>query len=186
MNKKIIKYLLLLFFVNAHSQKLDNLIFWSKEYKISYQDFLGVKKDSSDFATARSALQTRFIYNKKKKEGYNYYIYATFDMNKSFTLSNDSITISHEQFHFDLEELLARKIRKKILALRKRESSHTEYLELFSKHQDTIDFYHGKYDLETARGHFQKIQQVWNKKISKDLEYFESFSAEKLYGPKKD
>ena len=186
MNKKIIKYLLLLFFVNAHSQKLDNLIFWSKEYKISYQDFLGVKKDSSDFATARSALQTRFIYNKKKKGGYNYYIYAAFDMNKSYTLSNDSRLINHEQFHFNIEELLARKIRKEILDLKKREASHTEYLDLFSKYKDSTNFYHDKYDLETARGHLQKKQQVWNKKITKGLESLDSFSAAKLYGIKED
>jgi predicted secreted Zn-dependent protease len=82
----------------------------------------------------------------------------------------------HERLHFDIAELYARKIRKKIQELSARNITdikiyNTMIRELLEE-SNTID---RQYDIETLHGALLKKQKQWEVKIKDELRVLESF-----------
>ena len=97
-----VMFVLLSFFQTSH------LIEWKENSRLTWNDFQGrVDTASPNAALTHSAIHAQFGYDDKELE---FSIRCHFDKNKSWgRIKNDHI-LGHEQGHFDLTEIFARKL----------------------------------------------------------------------------
>lgn len=85
--------------------------------------------------------------------------------------ATDSRTLSHEQLHFDITWLVARRFRQKVLQMKMTRDDYDgliqyEYLESFRE----MNRLQKAFDDETARGMSAAVQQQWAARIARELE----------------
>jgi hypothetical protein len=159
-----------LFFVNSNisfGQNIEDLIIWSENKKLTWADFKGVNKDTL-FKGAKSATGIMISPYSSDNKNYKYRVFAYFEMDKSFTDNDFEYILKHEQLHFDITELFARKIRKKYEFLEGKNLS-VNYIHIYNEFFEKCNKYQDLYDLETAHGTIYKMQKKWEKKVVSEL-----------------
>jgi len=159
----------------------DTIKYWGDNSKLSWNDFQYIDADvnnNSEYA----GIITYIIKNFEFAEfNFNYEIIAVMNPEKSWTLDTSNILLlQHEQLHFDITELYARLIRKKL------ENLKTDYH--ISESQDILDAansldeewkkYHELYDSETSHGTNPDKQIEWNKKILSKLNDLKEYQVD--------
>src|SRR5687768_2492955 len=93
----------------------EDVISWNEFYKLQWHDFQGEPgEDARGDAGAAVQIKAKpFLVKKEIK----YDVVALFNRNKSWARGQSTTLLAHEQLHFDIAELYARKIRKKIKEL---------------------------------------------------------------------
>lgn len=155
-------------------QDKDSIILWSKKRKLIWDDFKGIKKDTN-FIGAKTYSGILMLPYLKESNNYSYKIFACFYKNKSSTDTNYSeYILNHEQLHFDIAELFARKIRKEI-QIQESKSSYVDYLSLYNKKYKSYKLYQKLYDVETSHSTNFKMQKKWKEKIGSELEKLKKY-----------
>lgn len=175
-------FLIFIISTKSYSQnvnKKDSMIIWDKSYRLNYSDFLRKKKDSLDFANARAS--AGLIYNPMKihnnhKYSYDYYVFSVFNRYKSFMVNKNKAILEHEQLHFDIAELIARKLRKHI-SLKDRTK---KYYKIANNYVDSLNTYNYKFDIETTYGNNIEQQKKWKEKIKLELDKLKKYSGVKV------
>ena len=178
-----IKIFIITFFCwnfSCHSQEESSIIFWDKEEKLQYKDFLN-EKDKREYYDAISYTNIYIIPIKEENSTYTgYKVLSIFDKKKSFINKRDSILLKHEQLHFDITELISRKLRKKIKES-KRLYLLNNYLFLRDKYIDTLKNYQNRYDRETLHSYDSIQQKKWRNKVTKELLELSNYTNDKKY-----
>jgi hypothetical protein len=87
--------------------------------------------------------------------------------------------LEHEQLHFNVTELYARKIRKRLKELlAKSETSEKEINSLINKLFEERDEYNEKLDDETSFGTDREKQAEWKKKVDLELNALNLFQIQ--------
>jgi len=174
----------LLFPVFAQAQAdskedVTDVIDWSAERKLNWDDFKG-KVPANVREAALS--QCGFGYatnNVTRREALNVTVQARFYRKQSWSHPDKrSIRLlQHEQRHFDLCELYARKLRQRVANehwtgadINKLDKAYDKLMEELNEMQIT-------YDDETIHGLNTEKQNEWNDKIGKDMDALSSFST---------
>lgn len=92
--------------------KVSDDVLWSAERPLQWADFSGTPDYENDFVKALTASSIRYSYG--CENGYiNYHIESVFKKSQSWVKEEARTTyhLSHEQLHFDITELYARKLR---------------------------------------------------------------------------
>lgn len=95
---------------NSQDQEDEKVIYWSKDRKLKFEDF----KEPPDYTeTNIMARVGTSIYHdyKIEKDTLFYEVYSCMFKYGSWSKSEDTNIINHEQIHFDIREYYARKIR---------------------------------------------------------------------------
>jgi Bacterial protein of unknown function (DUF922) len=95
------------FFNRAICQETIN---WSPTYKLKWEDFQG-PPDSSSKQSATTAYYIIYTYS-YTDSSLKFSVQCLFDKSKSWKKSTDSLLLKHEQGHFDIGEIFARKLQK--------------------------------------------------------------------------
>lgn len=89
----------------------------------------------------------------------------------------DEYTLLHEQGHFDIAELFARKIRKELQTKSFRSATYaTDGIAYLEEMNRAMNRYQEQYDRETGSGIYQKAQAEWNRRIERELEELQAFA----------
>lgn len=171
---------LILFFVSLVSYAQEagksgrSVIVWNEYYKLGWQDFEG-KRTEDAIGDAGSVVQIKakpyLVKNKVKYE-----VTALFLRNKSWVSDPSEELLIHEQLHFDVAELYARKIRKKIQELSARNITDIKIFNtLIQELLEESNAADRQYDIETLHGALLKKQKQWEVKIKDELRELESF-----------
>ena len=151
---------------------------WNEFYKLSWDNFENTVSDDTfgDAGTAVKIIAKPYFVGKRIE----YNVLPLFDRKKSWVYEKDPDLLAHEQLHFDIAELYARKIRKKVAALQAENNKDLGYynteinkLLLESNEMDM------QYDMETLHGGIKAKQMEWRKKIDKELKALEGFKKQK-------
>jgi len=166
-----------------YCQDNNSTIIWEASKKLTWNDFQG-KTDSINFGKAKTSYRIRIIpENVTVDENDNIYGYekmtvqAEFDKNHSWSLAKfDTVVLAHEQLHFDIAELFARKIRKQfhenIIAQKKTyERFWADYKKLWSE----CSTFQKKLDNETNHGRNKEQNKLWRQLVFEKLIKFEGF-----------
>jgi len=175
-----LKTLALLLFVLpaclAHGQSKDT-IYWNADRKITWENFKG-RPDKTTNLLAMT--QAGIGYNVACTNGDLYLkIYCYFNVNKSWTKETGSQELlQHEQLHFDITELYARILRKKLSELSDPCGKNIRELDKiyqsnFNECAKTQDLY----DKETNHSINNEKQKEWEQRIAKELKALEKFSG---------
>jgi|ADGO01.1.fsa_nt_gi hypothetical protein len=88
----------------------NSLIDWSASRKLTWDDFKGpVDPESKNAALTTSSINIEFGYD---GTGLEYSIKCTFNKERSWVRIRNAEVLAHEQGHFDLAEIHARKLNK--------------------------------------------------------------------------
>lgn len=159
----------------------EKQIEWSESRKLTWSDFKG-KVNRKDIYTAETNCELGFksssanIFSKSKIAVTNLFI-----CNSSWVLPKDKHSLAlleHEQLHFDLNEIYARQLRKKIIdrklgyfnLIKESNKIYVDISLLCTKRQEL-------YDAETKHGIDSIAQKRWQKDIKTELRELEAYSA---------
>lgn len=156
----------------------DTIIYWSKNRVLQWNDFQGSTCISCNNIYAETHTATPIIGD--WKDGIpTFKVFCYFKKKTSWKRDTSFLLLSHEQLHFDITELYARKIRKAINYL------NEEFITDLNVYMETINNIlvnqnkeGDEYDRDTQHGIIKKQQEEWNKKISKELEDLKEYEVD--------
>lgn len=154
------------------------LLLWNEFYKLQWDDFQG-EPDKNSFGDAGTAVQIKakpFLVKNKIQ----YDVEAHFNRKKSWIRDPSLSLLAHEQLHFDIAELYARKIRKKIRQLQNQGVNDIKVfnaaIQALLLESNEID---EQYDLETLHGALSRKQAAWSEKVKRQLAELKPYSKPK-------
>jgi hypothetical protein len=148
---------------------------WNSAYHLKWEDFQGKPEPNSEFgAISRCAIKYSLTV---KENTYNYKVDCEFHTKISWTKDFDSVGLRHEQGHFNIAELFARKLRKRFSTYKFNPSKIMQdfrnLFELNNKERLKMD---NLYDQETDFSRNRPKQFYWNKKILIELKKYQAYS----------
>jgi hypothetical protein len=156
----------------------NNSLEWNEFYRLTWEDFQGTPEENSAGDAATSVQIKAKPYMVKDKVRYD--VSALFSKDKSWKRDLSPQLLSHEQLHFDLGELYARKIWKLILEMT---SQGVKDVKAINKavHQllEESNEADRQYDIETLHGALDQKQAEWSKKIKAELGSLKKFKKPK-------
>lgn len=154
----------------------NNLIPWSASRKLAWSDFKGdPDPHSSNAALTSSNINIEFGYN---EDGFQYAIKCSFDKNRSWVRIRTNEVLAHEQGHFDIAEIYARRLNKLMKAYRF--NAKTAGNDINQLYENTMKQHlqtQTRYDQETDYSRNKPKQDEWLKKIEGDLKSLELFAG---------
>ncbi|WP_264524259.1 hypothetical protein [Flavobacterium sp. N502536] len=143
-------------------------ILWSKNRKLTWEDFKGIPDRTDSLTVAGTTSTIKFEYSTTKNMITNYKLQSIFIKSKSWTITNSIQLLAHEQLHFDITELYARKIRKSFDSLRMRKNYNEEnYTSIYNSNIVKSHDLNKLYDNEVFGNNINQNQ--WIKKISNEI-----------------
>lgn len=146
-----------------------SLIEWKEDSKLTWSDFQG-KADpaSTNAALTHSAIHAQFGYDDKELE---YSIRCHFDKNKSWgRIKNDHI-LGHEQGHFDLTEIFARRLYRDLKEYKFNSATVDKDINtIYGAVVRDLKEMQLSYDRETDHSRNIPVQNIWEEKIDSLLE----------------
>lgn len=152
----------------------DTLILWQKKRKLIWDDFKGSKKQPKSLyrlhQVAACGIEFKESFFQETIEDIPIVdVKLYFNKYRGWTITEDPKMLEHEQIHFDIAELYARKIRKKVLSLKNKNVLDVyKYINSVDSIFKECDRYHDEYDDEVLLNYDR--QQAWQTKVAKELE----------------
>ncbi|WP_461376880.1 hypothetical protein [Cloacibacterium normanense] len=164
----------------------DEFILWQENKKLKIQDFRADNKDTikvnrQQFLGAISAIRIEYSsFQRNKNSVPNFSIKTYFDPNESWMLLKNDYVLQHEQIHFDLTELYARKMRKSVESLRQKNVTNISIYRKKIQHWNVMkEKASNQFDADNQDYYIkigQKIlfqknskQEAWKKKVDREL-----------------
>ena len=176
----------LAFIQSLFCQKFNDEIEWNEERKLNWSDFNvdtlnRVKVNGANFeAEAISCVRLVFEYY-YIGDSLNLFVRNLFIPHESYVYTEkpSNQLLSHEQGHFNLSELYARKIREKIRDFQVcGELDLEKCVAVYRCLKKELDVADKRYDEDTLYGTLKSEQERWNSKIKKELSDFVVFEKE--------
>lgn len=159
----------------------DELILWKSNIKLSWDDFQGTPDQNSEF-DAMTSVNIKYKFDIKENE-INTNVNCFFSKNLSWTKEKSSSLLNHEQLHFDIAELITRKMRKELLNHVSKSIETTQIFlnEMKEKYfYKSLDSVSSQYDFETNFSKNEIKQKEWGLKIMKQLNALEKYASTKV------
>jgi len=157
----------------------NDFIIWTSSRKLMRKDFEGTKPDSSN-ASAGASIRLRLNYVIKGMST-SFDARCLFFKKESWYVYSDTrrLILLHEQGHFDIGEIVARKLRKDLSEAVKKTSviSPRRIDSIYHIHAKVLDDMQGLYDAETNHSLIIDEQERWNLKIRQMLDSLDTDSA---------
>jgi hypothetical protein len=172
---RILAILPVLFLLFSFDERKD-IIIWEEGKFLTWDDFQG--KPAKRFSAASTHYNT-FKTTEEKGGKAEVVVEAVFYKNKSWKKVSwiNQQVLEHEQKHFDIVELYARKLRKQI-----REYKYSSYENLktisdslYDAMDKEMDNFQDQYDDETDASMNGDKQREWNRKIIEGLKEFSAY-----------
>ena len=157
----MIKALLTLLFTGlVHVQNPGNLIEWSNDRKLTWNDFQGqAETNSVNAALTSSSIKIDFGYN---RSGFTYTIRCLFNKQRSWGRVKNEYILAHEQGHFDIAEIHARKLHKALRAYRFNSRTVNEDISaIYDRIMKEHNAFQSTYDEETDHSRLPEKQREW-------------------------
>lgn len=170
--RKIITVFLCFFMVSVFAQ---DTIYWNKQRPLAWEDFQAqpmVHEPEAAQATTGVGLAFRFRENIEAATWeYQFDVFSYFLPDLSWYKKEYSnyYLLEHEQTHFNISELFARKLKKELSELTPSESVGEEAERIYHKMQKEHAKFQNKYDRETKHSLHIEEELLWQKKVKDAL-----------------
>lgn len=156
------------------------VITWNESYKLSWSDFKD-EPNNTERAVAITASGITFGFSIKQTEtqviSFTSNVYAHFYPEQSWYKVNeaDAHVLGHEQLHFDITELFARKFRQRISLLKISNTVGSELKTIHNTIKKELTSMQDTYDAETDYSRNETQQAKWKAQIAIELAKFSNF-----------
>jgi len=148
-------------------------IAWSQENKLTCEDFKGeAPNNARAAATTASGISYQSSTSGSSGEIELDYLVSTFFYpNKSWYQPSlcDSLILSHEQLHFDISELYARKMRNRLASSPFTQNVKAEVKQIYKEVLEELEEFQNLYDDQTNFSRDLEQQLIWDNKIQEAL-----------------
>ncbi|WP_142783655.1 DUF922 domain-containing protein [Changchengzhania lutea] len=163
-------------------QKDEPVITWSESYKLSWSDFRAAPDNkTSAVATTASGITLGSSIRQTDTEviSYTATVKAHFYPDKSWYKSQlaNAHVLGHEQLHYDITELFARRLRQRISKLEVSNAIKNDLRSLHLKINDDLAHMQDTYDTETNYSRNVEQQTAWQGFISQELDKLVTFKS---------
>lgn len=157
----------------GHAQE-DPEIAWSPDHRLSWDDFKG-RAPQNDRAAAVTASGISYGFSTSYTNGkldVDFKVSAYFYPDKSWYRPHlcDSTILSHEQLHFDISELYARKLGACLAQSTFTQNIKQEVKTIYREILKELEAYQNQYDGETDFSRDKVQQALWNTRIKEALQ----------------
>lgn len=166
----IVKYIFVFFLgiTLVGAQEYDTLL-WQEGEKLTWDDFKG-KPPLINRAAATTASGITYRYSASRAKGkmeVDFEVSTYFYPQKSWYQSSlcDSVILEHEQLHFDISELYARKLKNRLESREYSKNVKVEVRKIYKKVVEELNDFQNKYDAETNFSRDREKQIVWQATI---------------------
>ncbi len=175
---KVITIFLLSIFGMGHgfSQEITEMIPWRKDHRLKWSDFRGkVPPDAVPAATTASGISYKYSANLIHHE-----VELDFEVNAYFYPEEswykpevcDEFILAHEQLHFDISELFARRMRQRLNQTTFSENVKQEVRDIYREILKDLEDLQDRYDWETNFSRNREAQLRWNRQIAEALDKY--------------
>ena len=165
---KILKTLIISFFLFGTATNkpfAQDTIHWRPSYKLKWADYQG-KPDS---ISKHMAITSYFLtYNYSLTDtSFRFNVFCYFEKKTSWKKKNvDNLLLQHEQGHFDIGQLFARKLKKTFTSYKPiRETIDKDLKNIFDEINKERALMDSQYDKETNFSRNKENQRLWADKI---------------------
>lgn len=156
-------------------EDLGDRIEWSASRKLAWSDYKG-QPDPQISAAASTTTYLSIEYEIENGK-LLYFISSTFSPARSWVRHPTDHVLGHEQGHFDIAELYARRLHQRMLNYRFDRSNFREKLEnIYQTIQKEKDDLQNQYDRETDHSRNEAKQKEWEEKIRQWMKETDSFA----------
>jgi hypothetical protein len=153
----------------------NHFIDWRADQKLTWDDF----KEKPDAASPNAALTSSMIkydFGYNNADGLKFHIYCQFDMEKSWGRAKTDYILSHEQGHFDIAEIFARKLNKAFKNYSPTTTMKKDINRIYTDLMQQLQDMQAQYDRETNFSINKPQQEEWLKKIKDELSGSEAYA----------
>lgn len=154
----------------------EELIPWSSDRKLKWSDFKG-KPLKTQWAAATTASGISYEFSTSgtpEKMVVHFKVQTDFYPQKSWYRPElvDATVLGHEQLHFDISELFARKMRKQLSETVFTQNIKAEVQAIYRQILKELNAFQNNYDHQTNFSRNTEKQLIWNQKIEKALQEY--------------
>lgn len=171
---RILLVLFILFCDQLEAQKKeDRVLAWDQERRLTWADYQG-KPLKTEWASATTASGITYTLSSTigaNESSLEVIVKSLFYPDKSWYKPDlcDDVVLSHEQLHFDITELFARKFRERLKTVENDKNIKKKVRAIFVEVNKELNAFQNKYDRETNFSRDLEQQLIWNQKIQNDL-----------------
>ena len=148
---------------------------WDASKKLTWADYKSNPNPESD-AAASTTTYLSVEYNITSTH-FGFKIQSYFSKTRSWGLHKTDYILSHEQGHFDIAEVFARKLHKKLSEYKFNKKTYQEELKkIYDKVTEEKSDVQNDYDRETKHSINKEKQAEWLKKIEEMLEEYVEYA----------
>ncbi|MGB0981073.1 MAG: DUF922 domain-containing protein [Winogradskyella sp.] len=175
--KSVVVFCFLLLFAQSKEETLT----WSASQKLTWADFKA-KPNLNSNAVAITASGITFAYSAKtlnnKIVSFTTTVNSHFYPNKSWCKKKkaNNYILAHEQLHFDITELYARKFKQQLAKLTVNQNIKTQLNNLHQSITKGLNTTQKKYDAQSKHSINVEAQKQWEAFIKAELETLDDFN----------
>ncbi len=168
-----------LFSIQALSQKIS----WKEEGKLKWENFqspINRKSNTDVVAYTHCGWEYSVVKSSNPKAAIEFNVETIFNEDKSWkdTKRINDYVLLHEQKHFDIAEIFARKLRKEVQEKIKTSSDFDKYFKgIYSTISNEYRNFQITYDKVTEHGINKEKQAEYNELISSELDNLKNFKT---------
>jgi hypothetical protein len=152
---------------------------WNASRKLTWPDFKS-RPDNNSVNAALTSSKIIFNYGYGSDKGFTFTISCVFDKNSSWGKIKTDYILSHEQGHFDIAEIYARKLNKALKAYAfNAKTVAKEVPALYQKIMKEEGEFQNQYDSETNFSRDKEQQAIWLAKIQHQLDELNEYAGYK-------
>lgn len=152
----------------------DTIIVWTASRKLSWSDFQSPSHEGTKGAQSDIGLS---IVSTLRNRNVNYVVFPYFYKQRSSTNTSNDYVLVHEQIHFDIAELFARKMRKRIKELGNEQFNRQRYNREIDRIYESYLKAQEDFDKETGHSLVEKNQKKWELRIAAELKELNPYKS---------
>lgn len=174
---KLLLFISILFLNLFSSENDTEKMPWSESQPLTWQDFQGTPNGSADYvASTNSGMSFSYSYREDENG-----IKVSYEVNSNFypKLSwfrperVDAYILKHEQTHFDITELHARKLRKQLAEFKFSRNTKAEVEALYQRMERQRQEMQHTFDRETNHSQIKDAEERWEAYVLRELKSYE-------------
>lgn len=176
----VIAFLGIISLLSGGNTSSSEMLYWNEDAKLNWADFAGAP--DYNFADVSALTSSGIIHFKGCEYGKIIYeVYAYFDKSQSWVKEEARTEhhLQHEQIHFDITELYARRLRKELAKKDFKCGQEEEFERFIANYLVKWQMEQINYDLLTQHSMQHSFQKEWKYKIAVALSVFGDYHKEK-------
>lgn len=173
------KIIIILFFLSFLPQEHETKLLWDEDRKLTWQDFRGTPDRSIGFvASTNTGINFGYSYTLSNGEvSVEYSVESFFNPQKSWFIQGQisQHILNHEQTHFDISELHARMLRKRLDSKRFTKNVKSEIERIYLQMESQRKAMQKKFDQQTDHSRNVEKEIQWEDRVAKLLEAHEQW-----------